>query len=285
LISTTDVTAAAKPSESPVFDYETKTWGGHAVGLSPRHLGALRLRYCLSDIANACGSVLEVGCGAGAMARAIKRGRPDLQVVGCDISQKAIGLARQDPQGVSFDIGDAYGLPYRDSSFEAVVMFDVLEHLDEPGRSIREVVRVLSPGGLFHLFVPCEGELHTIHGILARLGWRAKEKYGGHVQRTTARDVLMEFERAGLEVLRRRWSGHLINQIVDAAYFTALDIRGRNVTTSIEGYLAGAQRSARSLAVDLAKSTVAIVSYLESAPVPWLPGMGIHVTGRKVRHP
>ena len=285
MISTTDVTPGAKPSESPVFDYEAKTWGGHAVGVSPRYLGALRLRYCLADLAHARGTVLEVGCGAGAMARAIKRGRPDLQVVGCDISQKAIALARQDPQGVSFEVGDAYGLPYKDGNFGAVVMFDVLEHLDEPGRLVREVARVLSPGGLFHLFVPCEGELHTIHGILARLGWRAKEKYGGHIQRLTARDVLLEFERAGLEVLRRRWSGHLINQIVDAAYFTALDIRGQNVATSIEGYLASARRSARSLAVDFAKSTVAIVSYLESAPVPWLPGMGIHITGRKARHP
>ena len=150
----TEVTTAVKPSESPVFDYETKTWGGHAVGLSPRHLGALRLHYCLADIANTRGSVLEVGCGAGAMAKAIKRSRPDLQVVGCDVSQNAIALARQDPQGVSFEVGDAYGLPYMDANFEAVVMFDVLEHLDEPGRSIREVVRVLSPGGLFHLFVP-----------------------------------------------------------------------------------------------------------------------------------
>ena len=264
-----------------MFDYEAKTWGGHAVGVSPRYLGALRLRYCLADLAHARGTVLEVGCGAGAMARAIKRGRPDLQVVGCDISQKAIALARQDPQGVSFEVGDAYGLPYRDGNFEAVVMFDVLEHLSEPGRSIREVVRVLSPGGLFHLFVPCEGELHTIHGILARLGWRAKEKYGGHIQRLTARDVIVELERAGLEVLRSRWSGHLINQLVDAAYFTALDLRRRNVETSIEGYLAGAQRSLRSLAVELAKSAVAVASYYESVFIPWLPGMGIHITGRK----
>jgi SAM-dependent methyltransferase len=160
-------------------------------------------------------------------------------------------------------------------------MFDVLEHLDDPGRLVREVVRLLSPGGLFHLFVPCEGELHTIHGILARLGWRAKEKYGGHIQRLTGPDVLAEFRAAQLDVIRTRWSGHLVNQLVDAAYFTALEVRGRNVATSIEGYLASAQRSARSLAVDLAKSAVAIASFYESVFVPWLPGSGIHVTGKK----
>lgn len=282
MISMTEATAAPAPRESQIFDYESKTWGGHVVGLSPRYLGALRLHYCLSDLASARGSVLEVGCGAGAMARAVKHFRPDLEVVGCDISQNAIGAAREDPRGVSFDIGDAYELPYEDGKFGAVVMFDVLEHLDDPGRSVREVARVLSPGGLLHLFVPCEGELHTIHGILARVGWRAKEKYGGHIQRLTARDVLAEFRRAGLEVLRTRWSGHLINQAVDAAYFTALDVRGRNVSTSIEGYLANAPRGAWSLALDLAKSAVAIVSYLESAPLPWLPGMGIHMTGTKI---
>jgi hypothetical protein len=72
-----------------------------------------------------------------------------------------------------------------------------------------------------------------------------------------------------------------VNQLVDAAYFTALEVRGRNVATSIEGYLASAQRSARSLAVDLAKSAVAIASFYESVFVPWLPGSGIHVTGKK----
>jgi SAM-dependent methyltransferase len=277
----TDALVAGERSQSPVFDYETKTWGGHAVGVSPRYLGALRLRYCLDDVADIRGSVLEVGCGAGAMAKALKQFRPDLEVVGCDISEKAIAQARQDPQGVSFEVGDAYGLPYGDGNFEGVVMFDVLEHLDDPGRLVREVVRLLSPGGLFHLFVPCEGELHTIHGILARLGWRAKEKYGGHIQRLTGPDVLAEFRAAQLDVIRTRWSGHLVNQLVDAAYFTALEVRGRNVATSIEGYLASAQRSARSLAVDLAKSAVAIASFYESVFVPWLPGSGIHVTGKK----
>ncbi|NIN65623.1 MAG: methyltransferase, partial [Anaerolineae bacterium] len=48
------------------------------------------------------GQVLEVGCGAGGMARAIKARRPDLDVYGCDISRTAIGMAQRNPGGVTF---------------------------------------------------------------------------------------------------------------------------------------------------------------------------------------
>ena len=264
------------------FDYETKTWGGHQVDILPSYLGALRLRYCLEDVSATSGSLLEVGCGAGGMAKAIARYRPDLEVTGCDISVGAIQEARSDAGGVRFELGDAYALPFRDETFNAVVMFDVLEHLDEPDKTLSEIVRILPVGGLFHLYVPCEGALHTVHGLLARLGWMPKEKYGGHIQRFNAQDVLQMIMSSGFEIQSTHWSGHLANQIVDAAYFTALAIRGQNVATSIEGHLATAEPSGSTAALRLAASTVATISYMESAWFAWLPGLGIHVTGKKI---
>jgi SAM-dependent methyltransferase len=268
--------------ETTVFDYESKTWGGHEVDISPSYLGALRLKYCLSDLSAISGTVLEVGCGAGGMARGIAKQRPELRVTGCDISLAAIREARTHTTDVRFELGDTYELPYRDETFNAVVMFDVLEHVDDPEKALSEMARVIPSGGLFHLYVPCEGALHTIHGGLARIGWMPKEQYGGHIQRFVARDVVRMIERSGFQIEHERWSGHLANQIVDAAYFTALAIRGRNVSTSIEGHLATAERSWRSDAIRLATSTVAIASYFESAWFPWLPGLGIHVTGKKI---
>ena len=99
------------------FDYESKLWGAHEVKPSPMFLGGLRLRYCLDDLAHVQGRVLEIGCGAGAMARAIKSYQPTLEVYGCDISQRAINAAQLNPRGVTFEVGDAYDLPFLNSCF------------------------------------------------------------------------------------------------------------------------------------------------------------------------
>ena len=89
------------------FDYESKTWGGAKVRLSPLYLGASRLKFALEDLKNIRGRVLEVGCGAGGMAKAIKFYRPDLEVLAVDISRGAISEANREPKGVNFSSADA----------------------------------------------------------------------------------------------------------------------------------------------------------------------------------
>jgi SAM-dependent methyltransferase len=260
------------------FDYEEKVWGAHEVRLSPRYLGALRLEYCLKDLLGVQGRVLEVGCGAGGMARGLKAYRPDLDVYGCDISRAAIAVARRSQAGVTFDIGDAGALPYPDGSFSAVVMLDVLEHLERPEQAIAEARRILRDGGLFHLFVPCEGELSTIHGLLAWAGWKAKERYGGHIQRFTLRRLAAILESEGFALRRRRWSAHLFNQLVDVTYFTGLSLRGKNAASSVEGYLERSKPGLVPGAVRAAKDVIAIASYGESVLLAGVPGAGIHLT-------
>ncbi|NIN65622.1 MAG: hypothetical protein GTO63_13195, partial [Anaerolineae bacterium] len=103
--------------------------------------------------------------------------------------------------------------------------------------AIEEIRRVLKLRGLFHLFVPCEGEVHTLHGLLARVGWRAKEAYGGHIRRFTKQDAERLLREQGFTVTGSRWSGHLLNQIVDVVYFTCLQVLRKNLGTSVEGYI------------------------------------------------
>ena len=228
--------------EMASFDYEGKVWGNR-VRVSPTYLNALRLKYCLEDLAEVEGKVLEIGCGAGGMAKAIKAYRPDLDVYGCDVSRLAISAAREHSEGVTFEVADVFGPPLEYGPFEAVVIFDVIEHLGAPGEAVKAIHKSVIPGGLFHLFVPCEGALFTLHGILARLGWRAKEQYGGHIQLLTDGRVRRMLEASGFQPLMKRWSGHLFNQLADVVYFTGLGIRGENLSASVEGYLESAQPS------------------------------------------
>ena len=263
------------------FDYESKVWGAHEVGVSPTFLGALRLQYCLQDLQAVHGKVLEVGCGAGGMARAIKAHRPDLDVYGIDISRRSISRAGATPGGVTFDVGEAYDLPYSDGTFAALIIFDVLEHLSDPGRAVAEAWRVLEIGGLFHAFVPCEGELLTLHGLINRLGWKAKEHYGGHIQHLTLRQIMSMLEVQGFVMHSSTWSCHLVNQIADAMYFTALSIRGSNPRMSVEGYLDEAKPGIVPASLRIAKKAIAVASYYESLLLSKVPGAGAHISSYK----
>ncbi len=260
------------------FDYESKIWGGTKVRASPFYLGASRLEFGLAELKHIQGRVLEVGCGAGGMAKAIKFYRPDLAVFGIDISKKAISKAKQNPQGVKFSQADAYQLPFKEKSLEAVLMFDFLEHLDDPQKALVEARRVLKPKGILIAFIPLEGSLFSIHGLARKFfHFSPKMKYAGHVQAYTFSEFETLLRKAGLKLLRKRYFGHLFNQLVDFGYFTFLSFRGRGLPYSVEEYLAREQGWKRNL-VALTKSMIAALSYFESRLFWFFPGSGVHLT-------
>jgi SAM-dependent methyltransferase len=97
--------------------------------------------------------VLDAGCGEGFAMRAVLGASP-AAVVGLDGSPGAVHVAGQLNPGRGFAAGDLYALPFPAASFDLVVCMEVLEHLDEPERGLRELVRV--SGGWLLLSVPHE---------------------------------------------------------------------------------------------------------------------------------
>ena len=97
-------------------------------------------------------TVLDLGCAGGFMAEALDdRGA---YVTGLDPAEGAIrGAARAHAEAhgraIRYDVGVGEALPYDDGAFDAVVCVDVLEHVRDLDQVIREVTRVLRPGGLF----------------------------------------------------------------------------------------------------------------------------------------
>ena len=90
------------------FDYEAKRWGAAPVRPRPWFMNGLKLRYLLGDLSEVHGRVLDVGCGAGSIAKAVKRARPDLEVLGCDLSESALATALAVPEGVDFRLATAF---------------------------------------------------------------------------------------------------------------------------------------------------------------------------------
>jgi len=170
------------------FDYQSQVWGSDQVRLAPTCLEAFKLRRCLADLGKVQDRVLEVGCGAGGMSKAIRFYRPDLKIIALDVSQAAITHAQKDSQGVKFLVATANELPFKKDSFSAVVLFDVLEHLPDPPLVLTEVSRILKPGGLLHLFVPLEAQPGTFYWLLKNLGWPGKT-LAGHLHRFDCRQL------------------------------------------------------------------------------------------------
>ena len=93
--------------------------------------------------------VLEVGCGTGTDLLQFARG--GACVTGLDLTPRSIEIARHrfDVYNLpgEFAIGDGEALSFPDASFDAVYSFGVLHHTPDTGRAVREIHRVLRPGG------------------------------------------------------------------------------------------------------------------------------------------
>jgi len=147
--------------------------------------------------------VVDVGCGAGALGRALKRARPGVQVRGVELVPAQAERARAALDDVAVgDAGD--GLPAGWPRPDCVIFADVLEHLVDPWAALRRWRSDLTAGGAVIVSVP--NILHrSILGELRRFRWDYKEE--GILDRThlrffTRRTAIELLEQAGLRVTR-----------------------------------------------------------------------------------
>jgi SAM-dependent methyltransferase len=90
---------------------------------------------------------LDLGCGEGRLSRDLKA--LGHTVVGVDVSPAMLEAARSADEDIETHLVDAATLPFSDESFDCVVAFMSLQDIDNLGGAIREVRRVLEPGGRF----------------------------------------------------------------------------------------------------------------------------------------
>jgi SAM-dependent methyltransferase len=138
---------------------------------------------------------LEVGYAAGAVQLVLAQVTDDLH--GIDLDTDAVeATARLSRAGVKATLkqGDVLALPYEDAHFDLVVSFSTLEHIREYEKALREIHRVISPGGLFLLGMPRVDRVMEV-GFLA-IGFRSINHH--HI--TTPGDVEAAFPRVGFTV-------------------------------------------------------------------------------------
>jgi SAM-dependent methyltransferase len=143
-----------------------------------RHLTPTRGREAL---------LLDLGCGPGNLLDLLA---PYGKSYGSDFSQDALRFCFERAHTRLFR-ADFQALPLPGESFDVVTCVDVLEHLADDARALRELHRVLRPSGLLVLTVPAFQVL-----------WGDHDELYGHHRRYRARELRARLERAGLSVLK-----------------------------------------------------------------------------------
>lgn len=121
--------------DNDALKYETKNW------LARRLIRAFqkKIKKILSNIDYK--SLHEVGCGQGYNLRLLNSIKK-AEISGSDISEEALALARKLVPEAELTAASVYELPFSDSSFDLVVASEVLEHLEDPERGLKEIKRI-----------------------------------------------------------------------------------------------------------------------------------------------
>ena len=94
------------------------------------------------------GSALDVACGSGKLTAQLARlAGPEGRAVGLDFSPEMLAVARRQHPSLEFQEGDALNLPYPAATFDASTIAFGLRNLADPVRGLRELLRVVKPGG------------------------------------------------------------------------------------------------------------------------------------------
>ncbi len=148
--------------------------------------------------------VLDLGCGAGRHAFEVFRRGAHVLALDTDLGElrqvsamfAAMAESGEVPEGATAATaaGDATCMPFDDGSFDVVIAAEVLEHIPSDQVAMREIARVLRPGGIAAVTVPA--------WLPERVCWLLSDDYhntpGGHVRIFTRHEVEVKLARAGL---------------------------------------------------------------------------------------
>jgi 2-polyprenyl-6-hydroxyphenyl methylase / 3-demethylubiquinone-9 3-methyltransferase len=147
------------PIDNELYNHLSATWWDEteALGILRTWFNPVRFNYFRRILTSASQpdprglTLLDVGCGGGLLAEEFAG--LGCQVTGLDPSEASLDTAREHARQAGLEIAYQSGvgehLPFADASFDIVICCDVLEHVNDLEQVIKEIARVLKPGGHF----------------------------------------------------------------------------------------------------------------------------------------
>jgi ubiquinone/menaquinone biosynthesis C-methylase UbiE len=122
----------------------------------------------------AAGTILDLGTGPGYLPVEIVRRKPEIKIIGIDLSKKLIHMAQDNAakagfsDQLSFEVGNSARLRFDDDVFDMVISTGMLHSLKDPVRVLKEIYRVLKRGGQAWIYDPAK-----VASDVDRLKWKA----------------------------------------------------------------------------------------------------------------
>jgi SAM-dependent methyltransferase len=159
--------------------------------------------------------ILDAGCGSGRnMVEFARHG----SVTGIELSATSVGLARARGAGEVVE-GSVLDMPFEPAAFEMAASLDVIEHLQDDLQALRELRRVVVPGGALLVTVPAYQWL-----------WSGHDEINHHHRRYTRRSLQRAGEQAGWQQVRTTYFNSLL--LPAAILLRVLDRFSRKTTES-----------------------------------------------------
>jgi ubiquinone/menaquinone biosynthesis C-methylase UbiE len=156
--------------------------------------------------------ILDAGCGTGHLLEILASSGND--TFGADLGFESIRKAsvRLKNKGlkVRFTRGDIYRLPFGNASFDAVFASEIIEHLENPSDAVREVARVLKPGGFLVISTPYRENLRYTLCIHCN----KKTPVNAHLHSFDEKSLGIMLESAGLKVEKElKFASRILEQL------------------------------------------------------------------------
>jgi ubiquinone/menaquinone biosynthesis C-methylase UbiE len=196
-------------------------WGEEPEFFGPRHY--FRESLIVHQLKKGVGKgamILDAGSGNGSLA--LRLGGAGFRVLGIDASEAFVTYAENRAkqlslnETVSFRKGDLLSTDLADETIDAVVSGEVLEHLEEDEKAVREYFRVLRQGGCCIVTVPAQAAL-----------WDVIDEWAGHLRRYEKKELEEKFRAAGFSIDRSYHYGFPLVRLYHRAIYLPMTRRKR----------------------------------------------------------
>ena len=175
--------------------HEAEAGADHPMDIASRNRAIGELQHHLGQAP----TILEVGCSSGWLLRDARRAMPNALVIGADYVRGPLvklAAALPDLPLMQFDLTRC---PLPDACVDGVVALNVLEHIEDDHAAVREICRILKPGGVAVIELPAGPHLFDVHDRVLM-----------HHRRYRLADAVSLFERAGFRVKRQSHLGFFL---------------------------------------------------------------------------
>jgi SAM-dependent methyltransferase len=176
--------------------HEAEAGSTHPIDEASRSLAAQSL-VCYTRRAHLV--AIDVGCSSAFLIDKLRRTEPSLEIMGADFIEPPLHAAAQRLPGVPLLQFDLRKCPLPDGCVDFLTALNVLEHIDEDATALREIWRLLRPGGVVHLEVPAGPHLYDIY-----------DEHLMHHRRYRLRELVEMVRKVGFTLLKATHLGFFL---------------------------------------------------------------------------